>query len=183
MNKELRAIRQIKIFLIFFHNIIYVFIPFLKLKAFYLNLLGNKVSLSASIHFPVKFYSISNITLGENSVINSGCEIDNRREIIIGKNVTIAHGVKIFTLGHDIQDSMFITKGAKVIIEDYAVIFADAMVMPGVTIGKGAVVYPGSIVTKNVEAYTIVGGNPAKKIATRNNNLKYTIDYNYWFAT
>jgi len=183
VNDEIKCIRQIKIVIISLHNILYLIIPFFKFKNIYLNILRNKIDKSSSIHSPVKFYSISNITLGENSVINSGCELDNRNKIIIGKNVSISHGVKIFTLGHDVQDAMFSTKGDNVVIEDYVVIFSGAMIMPGITISEGAVIYPGSIVTKNVEAYTIVGGNPAKKIATRNNNLKYTIDYNYWFAT
>ena len=54
--------------------------------------------------------------------------------------------------------------------------------MPGVNIGNGAVVLPGSIVTKDVEPFTVVGGIPAKYIKERVKEVNYTIDYNYWFA-
>ena len=59
-------------------------------------------------------------------------------------------------------------------IEDYAWICSRAIILPNVTIGKGAVVASGAVVTKNVDAYTVVGGIPAKKIADRNTDLEYT---------
>lgn len=61
------------------------------------------------------------------------------------------------------NDSQFKTKGAPVSIEDNVFIFSNALIMPGITIGEGAIVLAGSVVTKNVEPWTIVGGNPAKK--------------------
>lgn len=54
----------------------------------------------------------------------------------------------------------------KVIIEDWAYIGAFSQIMPGVTIGEGALVAAGSVVTKSVAPYTVVGGNPAKYICT-----------------
>ena len=71
--------------------------------------------------------------------------------------------LKIYTLCHDLNDSSFSTKGAPVNIEDNVFVFSNAMIMPGVTIGEGAIVLAGSVVTKDVEPWTIVGGNPAKK--------------------
>lgn len=56
------------------------------------------------------------------------------------------------------------------------------MIMPGVTIHEGAIVLAGSVVTKDVEAWTIVGGNPAKKIKERQRKIAYLQKYNYWFA-
>ena len=58
-------------------------------------------------------------------------------------------------------------KGAPVVIEDYAWICSRAIIMPGVRIGKGAVVAAGAIVTHNVNPFTVVGGIPAKKISDR----------------
>lgn len=54
--------------------------------------------------------------------------------------------------------------------------------MPGVTIGEGAIVLAGSVVTKDVEPWTIVGGNPAKLIKMRKQKIAYLQNYNYWFA-
>lgn len=58
------------------------------------------------------------------------------------------------------------TKGA-VIIEDEVWLGANSIILSGVTIGKGAIVAAGSVVTKDVPPYTIVGGNPAKFIKNR----------------
>lgn len=120
--------------------------------------------------------------MGQNTVINFGCYLDNRRGIYIGNNVGIAHNTKIYTLGHDLNDPMFSTKGAPVHIGDDVFIFSNAMVMPGVTIGEGAIVLAGSVVTKDVEPWAIVGGNPAKKIRERNRDVGYKQIYRYWFA-
>lgn len=120
--------------------------------------------------------------MGRSSVINFGCYLDNRRGIYIGDNVGIAHNTKIYTLGHDLNDPKFKTKGKPVHINDNAFIFSNAMIMPGVTIGEGAVVLAGSVITKDVEPWTIVGGNPAKKIRDRIQDVKYKSIYTYWFA-
>jgi acetyltransferase-like isoleucine patch superfamily enzyme len=56
------------------------------------------------------------------------------------------------------------------------------MIMPGVTIGEGAIILSGSVVTKDVEPWTIVGGNPAKKLKDRLEGVEYQSNYGYWFA-
>jgi len=66
-------------------------------------------------------------------------------------------------------------KGAPVIIEDYAWVSSRTTLLPGVTIGKGAVVAAGAVVTKSVEPYTVVGGVPAKKIGERSKELNYKL--------
>lgn len=134
------------------------------------------------IHRGCKFFHVGKMTVGKNSVINFGCYLDNRRGIYIGNNVGIAHNTKIYTLGHDIEDPLFRTKGAPVHIEDSVFIFSNAMIMPGVTIHQGAIVLPGSVVTKDVEERMIVGGNPAKPIRKRTADIDYRQAYNYWFA-
>lgn len=102
--------------------------------------------------------------------------------MIIGNNVGIAHNVKIYTLGHNIDSPQFETKGSPVVIEDGVFIFSNAMIMPGVTLHHNCVVLPGSIVTKDVEENAIVGGNPAKILRKRNVINSPSQSYNYWFA-
>ena len=115
-------------------------------------------------------------------MINFSCYLDNRRGIIIGNNAGIAHNTKIYTLGHDLDAPQFKTKGAEVTIKDNVFIFSNALIMPGVTIGEGAIVLAGSVVTKDVEPWAIVGGNPAKKIRERRQEIDYKQIYRYWFA-
>lgn len=120
--------------------------------------------------------------IGKNSVVNFGCYLDNRRGISIGNNVGVAHNTKIYTLGHNLDSPQFETKGAPVTIEDDVFIFSNVMIMPGVTIGQGAIVLPGSVVTKDVPSRKIVGGNPARIIRNRIAEIDYKQSYNYLFA-
>lgn len=173
---------QIKFLLVEFLNITYQIIPY-PLRNFYLFLFGIKINgIQSSIHRKCKFFHIGKINIGKNSVINFGCYLDNRRGITIGNNVGIAHNTKIYTLGHNIESSKFETKGAPVIIEDNVFIFSNCLIMPGITIHEGAIVLTGSVVTKDVPPYTVVGGNPAKTIRQRSKEIDYTLNYNYWFA-
>lgn len=172
---------QCKFLLVEFLNVSYVLIPN-PIRKFYLFLFGIKLASGSSIHRGCKFFHVGNFSMGMGGVINFGCYLDNRRGIKIGNNVGIAHNTKIYTLGHNIDCPKFETKGAPVVIEDNVFIFSNAMIMPGVTIHEGAIVLAGSVVTKDVEAWTIVGGNPAKKIKERQRKIAYLQKYNYWFA-
>ena len=93
--------------------------------------------------------------------------------LYIGENVNISSDVKFYTLQHDYNSSDFKAVGAQVIVEDYVWVSVRAIILPGVTIGKGAVIAAGAVVTKDVEPYSIMGGIPAKKIGERNKELNY----------
>lgn len=173
---------QCKFLLVEFLNITYQLIPN-PLRNYYLLIFGIQIwGGNSCIHRGCKFFHVGKMTVGKNAVINFGCYLDNRRGISIGNNVGIAHNTKIYTLGHDLNDPKFATKGAPVTIEDNVFIFSNALIMPGVQIGEGAIVLAGSVVTKNVEPWTIVGGNPAKKIRNRSHDIDYKQVYRYWFA-
>lgn len=173
---------QCKFLLVEFLNVSYLLIPN-PLRNWYLRLFGIRIGGGKScIHRGCKFFHVGKMSVGQNTVINFGCYLDNRRGIYIGNNVGIAHNTKIYTLGHDLNDSQFKTKGAPVSIEDNVFIFSNALIMPGITIGEGAIVLAGSVVTKDVEPWTIVGGNPARKIRDRGHDVDYKQIYRYWFA-
>ena len=172
---------QIKFIIMAIFNTLYNFLPFFCFKKLVLSIMRIKIGKKSYIH-SAKFFAFGKMEIGNNSTINRGCYLDNRGRIYVGNNVNIAHDTKIYTQGHDIDSPNFESKGADVIIEDYACIFSNVLIMPGVRIGKGAVVYPGSVITKNVGNYEVVGGNPAKYIKKRNENLVYELNYDYWFA-
>jgi maltose O-acetyltransferase len=71
----------------------------------------------------------------------------------------------------------FAGRTAPVVIEDFAWLGSRAMVLPGVTVGKGAVVAAGAVVTRDVPPYAIVGGVPARVIGERERGLDYAFDY------
>jgi acetyltransferase-like isoleucine patch superfamily enzyme len=182
IESENRFIRQWKLCVIFAFNALYNLVPFFFLKNILLRLTGIAIGSGAVIHTPARFLGMGRINIGANTVVNRGCYLDNRVGIKIGSNVSIAHDTKIYTLGHDIDDPYFSLRGAKVEIGDYVCIFSNVLIMPGVKLGKGAVVYAGSVVTKDVGEYEVVGGNPARLIRHRSKDLRYTVKHDYWFA-
>lgn len=172
---------QCKFFLVAFLNFTYNLVPN-PIRNCYLGLYGVVIGKGSCVHRCCKFFHVGKLSIGKNSVVNFGCYLDNRRGITIGDNVGLAHNTKIYTLGHDLNDPEFKTKGASVHICDNAFIFSNTMIMPGITVGEGAVVLAGSVVTKDVEPWTIVGGNPAKKVRERIHDIEYKSVYRYWFA-
>ena len=130
----------------------------------------------------LEFRIAKNISIGDNSVINKRVLLDGRGgNLIIGNNVDIAQETNIWTLEHDVHDDYHATKGDDVIIEDYVWIASRVTVLPGVSIGRGAVIAANSVVTKDVPPMAIVGGIPAKVIGQRKSKLKYNLNYQPWF--
>lgn len=176
-----KILLQVKFFVVEWLNLTYTFVP-TPIRRFYLRVFGIRIGRGSCIHRGCRFFHIGNFCIGEMSVVNWGCFIDNRRGIKIGNNVGVAHGVKIYTAGHNINSPKFEPNGKPVIIEDNAFIFSNAMIMPGVTIGNGAIVLAGSVVTKSVPSRKIVGGNPARVLRDRTADIDYNQSYTYWFA-
>ena len=163
-------------------NLTYNFLPTFTLKNKFLKILKINIGQQSYIHPNIKLYSWSNLSIDNNSVVNSDCILDNGKKITIGRNVSIAHNTKIYTCGHDIDSPYFDMKCKEVIIEDYVCIFSNVLIMPGIKLSKGSVILPGSIVSKSTDEYGVYGGNPAKLIKYREKNLLYKIDYGFWGA-
>jgi acetyltransferase-like isoleucine patch superfamily enzyme len=115
------------------------------------------------------------ITFGHRSFCGLFCIFGCNERINIGDNVLIADAVTIRDTSHVFKDSnaLIISQGfetAPVEIEDDVWIGHGATILKGVRIGRGAVVAAGSVVNRNVEPFTVVGGIPAKKIGCRDNS-------------
>ncbi len=123
------------------------------------------------------------ITIGNNTVINRYVYLDGRVPLTIGNNVNVSHYVLIHTLTHDPQNPDFVCLERPVVVQDHAWIGARAIIMPGVTIGEGAVIGAGAVVTRDVPAYSIAAGNPAKVIKARNRDIRYRSRYFPLFDT
>ncbi len=126
-----------------------------------------KIPGDSIIYSHCKFYDPWNIHIGHHTIINDSTFLDGRSGIFIGNNVSISRETCIYTQEHDTMSPSFDLTGGKVVIGDYAFIGARAIVLPGVTIGEGAVVAAGAVVVKNIEPWTIVGGVPARFIKKR----------------
>lgn len=152
-------------------------IPFAFIRLFLIRqyvLLGKDANVLTNVEILYSGMSKAQIKIGENSVINSYCLLDGRHNSIkIGKNVDIGRETAIFTLGHDPHNDQHKVIGAPVQIDDFVWIAARVIILPGVKIGRGAVVAAGSVVSKDVSPMEIVAGNPARTISTRRSALEY----------
>lgn len=128
--------------------------------------------------FPINIVKVGKMSYGPLDVSTWG---NQNEKLVIGNYVSIASNVK-FLLGgnHRIDtfstypfkvkvlgESTEATTKGKIVVEDDVWIGMDAMILSGVTIGKGAVIAARSVVTKDIAPYSIVGGNPAKLIRYR----------------
>ncbi len=102
----------------------------------------------------------------QNNIRAAGARIFIGRKCLISQQVSLIAANHEIKKGHFIKDQPWASSG-DINIEDDVWIGCGVQVMPGVTIGKGAVVAAGSVVTKSVDPYTVVAGVPAKKISER----------------
>ena len=110
-------------------------------------------------------------------MINKNVVLNGRGGLVIGDNVDIAQDVFILTEQHDQNDDMHALVKKSVHIDDYVWIASRATVLPGVNLGRGAVVASGAVVTKDVAPMTVVGGVPARFMSERTSRLQYTFNY------
>jgi len=175
-----RFIRALKWYLA--NNLVMNYTPHF-FRVFYLRrVCGLKIGYHTNVAMKC-FISGNDITIGNNTVINRFCYLDGRVKLRIGNNVNISHYTLIQTLTHDPQNSYFVCIERPVVIEDHVWVGARVIILPGVTIGEGAVIGAGAVVTKNVNPYSIVVGNPAKHIKYRTNDIRYTTRYSPFFDT
>lgn len=182
MNAALRAARDQAYFLVLqLINTLHGLLPF-ALRPLLYRACGFRVHRSATLQGGVRFFHVGRLEVGEGSLVNRGVLLDNRGGIVIGRQVSIAHDARIYTMGHDPHDPDFATKSAPVQIDDHAVVFAAAMIMPGVHLGEGCVVMAGSVVTQDVPPGRMVGGNPARDLGERRCTPRYRLRRRFWFA-
>ncbi len=140
---------------------------FYKWRNMILRVFGAKIGNHCKIWSTVKIWAPWNLEIGDYVAVGPGANLYSVDKIVIGTKVTISQGAHICTASHDITSSSapLITKPIE--IENFTWIAADAFVGMGVTIGQGAVVGARAAVFKNVESWTVVGGNPAKYLKKR----------------
>ncbi len=157
-------------------------LPSHHIRRFFYRLSGMRIGRGSSIHTGARFYDVGNISIGQDSVVGEGVVLDGRDKLTIGNHVAIASEVMIYNAEHDVTSPDFRPLTAPVTIEDYVFIGPRAIILPGVTIKRGAVVAAGAVVTKDVSEKQIVGGVPAGVIAQRKvEEFTYKIGRARWF--
>lgn len=171
-NRILNVLLELKVFLI--HLLSYF--PSHNVRKLIYRLGGIKIGRGSTFHMGVKFYDPKNIIIGQDSIIGEGCVLDGRDELVIGNHVALASDVMIYNSQHDTNDENFTAINKPVILEDYVFVGPRAIILPGVKIGKGAIIAAGAVVTKDVVEFSIVGGVPAIIIGQRKiKELKYKL--------
>lgn len=164
-------------------------VPFHHVRRFFYRLAGMHIGRGSTVHMMARIYDPRFITIGEDTIIGEKASLDGRRQLVnsngglnIGNHVDIASEVMIWTSEHDLTAPDMSAREEKVTVEDYVFIGPRAIVLPGVTIGKGAAVAAGAVVTKDVAPMSIVAGIPAKEIGKRGiQELNYTLGRARWF--
>lgn len=151
-------------------------VPFHSVRKFFYKLSGVKMGKGSTIHMWASFFQPKNIVIGKGAIVGDHVFLDGRHKLSIGDNTNIASCVMIYNAEHDLKSKSFSAIEEPVEIGNFCFIGPRAIILPGVKIGKGAVVAAGAVVTKNVPNFAIVGGVPAKVIGERvNKKLNYKL--------
>ena len=142
-------------------------VPSRHIRMFLLRKQGATIGERVSMFKNVTIRNPKGLVIESGSSIGPGVLLDARKGLHIGKNVTIASDAIIWSLHHDMNSSDFHVIGDKTEIGDYSWICSRSIILPGVKVGRGAVVASGAVVTKNIEPQCVMGGVPAKKIGER----------------
>lgn len=159
-----------KIIQIIYNKFIY------RIKHFFFCINIKHIGKDSRFAFPLIIESKEHVSIGDNTGIGAYVHMWGSGGIYIGNNVLIAAHCCITSLNHNynntlIRDGQIIKR--KVIIEDDVWLGYNTIVLPGIKIGKGAVIGAGSVVTSDIPPYAIAVGNPAKVIKYRNINKTY----------
>lgn len=123
----------------------------------------------------------------DNCVISTGCILDGRKGISIGQNTVFGGHVHVWTEEHDLDDPWFgVTEhhARPVNIGDRCWICSDSTILPGVTVGDGAVIASRAVATGDCDCLGVYAGIPARKIGRRNSDLRYELSgkpcWHFW---
>lgn len=163
-------------------NNIVSYIPIHFIRKYYFKAFGMKIGRGSVLDMQQHVVAPHKLTIGSNTHINRGCIFDARGKLSIGNNVSISYKVNIMTGSHNVQSKSFESLYKPITINDYVWIGIGSVLLGGIEIGEGAVICAGSVVTKTVSPYSIVGGVPAKEIGHRQKNLDYNCTWTIPFS-
>jgi putative colanic acid biosynthesis acetyltransferase WcaF len=163
-NKIARGIWTIVYWLLFRPFPTKLFNPW---RLFVLRCFGAHVHRRSGVYASCRIWCPWNLTLAENAWIGRDVDCYNVAMVTLGENVIVSQGAYLCTASHDVADKSFPLITGSIVVGAQAWVAARAFVGPGVTVGEGAVVGACAVVTKDVEPWTVVAGNPARVIGKR----------------
>jgi putative colanic acid biosynthesis acetyltransferase WcaF len=141
--------------------------PLYGLRSAWLRLFGARVGARCQIYPTVRIFAPWQLEIGDWSAVGDRAILYNLGSIRIGRDVAISQNAHICAGTHDHADPALPLIRSHIVVEDSVWICADAFVGPDLRVGEGAVVGARAVVTRDVPPWTIVAGNPARHIKTR----------------
>lgn len=138
-------------------------------RIFLLKAFGAKIGRNCKIYQSVRIWAPWNLECRDFAVIAPMVEIYNPQKILVGRHATISQNAYLCGATHDYNDVNFTLVSKRIVIGDYSWIAAHVKILPGLCVGEGVVVALGSVVTKDLQPWTVYAGVPAKPIGMRDN--------------
>lgn len=172
MSKPAKAVYYA---IVLFSNTVVNKLPSRHLRKWFYQIMGAEIGKKT---FPCRRVEIlfpKGLKLADGVAIGWFAELDARGGITVDHDTNISSHVKLITGSHDLDDSDFTADFRPITIGHHCWVGTGAIILQGVTIGDGAVIAAGAVVTKDVPPYEVWGGVPAKHIRNRGKDLKYSI--------
>jgi putative colanic acid biosynthesis acetyltransferase WcaF len=136
-------------------------------RVFWLRLFGARITGRPFVHQRARIQIPWNLTLRDHACLGDRANAYTLGEIEIGERATIAQEAYLCTGTHDFDDPKLPLLTRKITIGARAFVGARAFILPGVSVGEDSIVGAGSVVTRDVAAKSVVGGNPARVLRMR----------------
>jgi putative colanic acid biosynthesis acetyltransferase WcaF len=137
------------------------------LRITWLKLFGARLQWNHVIYPSAKIFAPWNLSITMGSVIGPRVEVYNKAPVSLGTGVVISQDSYLCTASHDVSSPTMALITKPIVVEDNVWVGARSIILPGVTLHVASVVGAGSVVPKDVDAWNIVGGNPARVIKQR----------------
>lgn len=176
INREMsKPVKCVYYAVVLFGNIVVNKIPSRHLRKWFYEVLGAKIGKHTVICRRVDVLFPKGLKLADNVAVGWFVDLDARGGITIDHDTNISSHTKFITGSHDVEDPKFTAAFKPITIGHHCWIGTGAIVLQGVTIGDGAVVAAGAVVTKDIPPFEVWGGVPAKFIKKRNSEVNYHV--------
>lgn len=136
-------------------------------RAFLLRCFGAKLGRGANVLPSCRVWQPWQLTMGDHSCLSERVDCYNAAPIVIGAQAVVSQDAFLCTASHDVTSPIMELTTAPIVIGPQAWVCARAVVLPGVTLGEGAVLAAAAVAPKSIPAWAIAAGNPAHPIGTR----------------
>ena len=128
---------------------------------------GATIGRGARPYPAVSIWAPWNLTMGDHSTLGDGVDCYSVARIALGRHATVSQRAYLCAASRDIDDPANHLMTAPIVVADHGWVASEAYVGPGVTVGEGGVVAARGVAIRDVDPWTVVGGNPAKLLRAR----------------